>query len=163
MAKLSLTTRPGPFTKTVKVPTPSGEPLDLTVTFVYRTRTELAKYNDEYMERSRARTQAILDKAREDADAAVKAAQEKAKEAEESGGTVSVIDIPQIKPMSDFSMAEAFNVAGAEYVTAVLEGWDLEVELNLANAQKLCDLYPGAVQAIAEVYNKSLKDGRSGN
>lgn len=174
MAKLVITQRPGPFKKTVKVIDPEGKTLDMPVTFKYRTRTELAKFNDAYMDAARERTQKLMDETRAKIDATIEEAKAKAKaEALEAGKDEAEADAAanqagldaamKVKPLSEMTLADAHNFSGAQYVVDVLEAWDQELELNLENAQILCDLYPGAVKALSEVYNQTLKEGRQGN
>lgn len=51
----------------------------------------------------------------------------------------------------------------AKYLLSVLDGWDLEAELNQANLQQLCDELPGVANAIMEHYRVAVTEGRKGN
>jgi hypothetical protein len=65
-----------------------------------------------------------------------------------------------------FSMAELMErTAGqnAQYIMDVLDGWNLEEELNLHNVQQLSDEYPAATNAIMEAYRAAIVEGRLGN
>lgn len=150
MAKLSLNTRPGPFTKKLTIPCAASEPVEVTFTLKYRTRTELAKFNDDYMEDARKRAESFTEK--------VKAAAAAAAAATEEGAE----PVP-FKPMSDYELTEQLNAAAAQYVMDVAEAWDCEEPLTLENALRFADLYPAAVPQLAKVYNETLKEGRSGN
>ena len=51
----------------------------------------------------------------------------------------------------------------ADYLMQVLDGWNLEDELNRANLQQLCDEFPGVANTIMESYRVSITEGRLGN
>ena len=73
------------------------------------------------------------------------------------------------KPKEDgekFSMAELMErTAGqnAKYILDVLDGWNLDEDLNQANVQQLADELPGAAAAIMETYRTACVEGRLGN
>lgn len=65
-----------------------------------------------------------------------------------------------------FSMADLMEkTAGsnADYVLEVLDGWNLDEDLNKANVQQLSDELPAAVNAIMEHYRSAIVEGRTGN
>jgi predicted GTPase len=65
-----------------------------------------------------------------------------------------------------FSMAELMKStasANAEYVMKVIDGWNLDEDLTLANVQQLSDELPAAVIAIMETYRAAINEGRLGN
>lgn len=67
---------------------------------------------------------------------------------------------------ADFKMAEIMEKArdkNAEYLAQVLDVWNLDEELSLANLQELADECPGAVVAIMEDYRAAIIEGRLGN
>ena len=51
----------------------------------------------------------------------------------------------------------------ADYLMQVLDGWNLEDELNRANLQQLCDEFPGVANTIMETYRVAITEGRSKN
>lgn len=51
----------------------------------------------------------------------------------------------------------------ADYLMQVLDGWNLEDELNRANLQQLCDEFPGVANTIMETYRSAITEGRSKN
>lgn len=51
----------------------------------------------------------------------------------------------------------------AEYLIKVLDGWNLDEELNVQNLQQLCDEFPGVANTIMETYRTSVTEGRRGN
>lgn len=64
------------------------------------------------------------------------------------------------------SMSELMDLtsgANADYILAVLDGWNLDEDLNKSNVQQLADELPGAVNAIMETYRSALVEGRLGN
>lgn len=65
-----------------------------------------------------------------------------------------------------FSMSELMTkTAGsnAKYLLQVLDGWNLDEDLTLSNAQQLADELPGAAAAIMEAYRIAVTEGRLGN
>lgn len=51
----------------------------------------------------------------------------------------------------------------ADYLIQVLDGWNLDDDLNKANLQQLCDEFPGVSNAIMETYRVAVTEGRRGN
>ncbi|WP_157266644.1 phage tail assembly chaperone [Azohydromonas aeria] len=139
-AKITLTARPGPFTKTVAIPTPEGEDAKVSFIFKYRTRKEFAKFMDAYNAAARERAKALFPQPAE--------------------GEEAPAEAPAV---TDAVLADAINESGAQYLIDVAEGWGLDEDFTLENAQRLVDMYPGTVPAVAKVYGETLKDGRSGN
>jgi hypothetical protein len=74
-----------------------------------------------------------------------------------------------VKPDADetkFSMADLMEkTAGsnAKYLLQVLDAWNLDEDLTLANAQQLADELPAAAAAIMETYRLAVTEGRLGN
>lgn len=65
-----------------------------------------------------------------------------------------------------FSMTDLMErTAGqnAAYIMDVLDGWNLDEELNLVNVQQLADELPAAALAIMEAYRTAITEGRLGN
>lgn len=55
------------------------------------------------------------------------------------------------------------SVSNAEYVMRVVDGWNLDEELNLKNVQQLADELPAAVIAMLDSYRNAITEGRLGN
>ena len=51
----------------------------------------------------------------------------------------------------------------AEYLLKILEGWNLDEELNKANLQMLCDEFPGVANGIMEIFRTSVTEGKVKN
>lgn len=51
----------------------------------------------------------------------------------------------------------------AEYLTKIIEGWNLDAEFCFENLHALCDEYPGAALEIIETYRAAITEGRLGN
>jgi len=51
----------------------------------------------------------------------------------------------------------------ADYLIQVLDGWNLDDELNKANLQQLCDEFPGVANSIMEAYRTAVTEGRTKN
>ncbi len=65
-----------------------------------------------------------------------------------------------------FSLAKLMEKtadSNADYVMSVLDGWNLDEDLNRANVQQLADELPAAVTAIMETYRAAITEGRLGN
>jgi hypothetical protein len=65
-----------------------------------------------------------------------------------------------------FSMTDLMEkTAGsnAQYLLKVLDAWNLDEDLTLANAQQLADELPAAAAAIMETYRLAVTEGRLGN
>jgi len=81
----------------------------------------------------------------------------------------ALVESAGAKPKEDgekFSMAELMErTAGqnAKYILDVLEGWNLDEDLNQANVQQLADELPAAAAAIMETYRTACVEGRLGN
>jgi hypothetical protein len=52
---------------------------------------------------------------------------------------------------------------GGEFLSRILEGWNLDQDFSTGNLQQLADEIPGAVAAIAEAYELAIVQGRLGN
>jgi hypothetical protein len=52
---------------------------------------------------------------------------------------------------------------GGEYLSLILEGWNLDVGFTTATLQQFADEYPGGVAAIATAYDLAISEGRLGN
>lgn len=81
----------------------------------------------------------------------------------------ALVESAGAKPKDDgekFSMADLMErTAGqnAKYIMDVLDGWNLDEDLTLANVQQLADELPGAATAIMEAYRSACVEGRLGN
>lgn len=53
--------------------------------------------------------------------------------------------------------------ANAAYLLDILEGWDLDDELDIDSATQLCDEAPGMAQALIDGYRLAVTEGRLGN
>lgn len=51
----------------------------------------------------------------------------------------------------------------ADYLIKVLDGWNLDEELNKENLQQLCDEFPGVANSIMEIFRISVTEGRLKN
>lgn len=55
------------------------------------------------------------------------------------------------------------SAKNADYLLKVLDGWNLDEEINRQNLEQLADECPAAVTAIMEAYRSAILDGRLGN
>ena len=65
-----------------------------------------------------------------------------------------------------FSMTDLMErTAGqnADYILDVLDGWNLDEDLNKVNVQQLADEIPAAALAIMTTYRTAVTEGRLGN
>jgi len=51
----------------------------------------------------------------------------------------------------------------ADYLLQVIDGWELDAELNLATLRQLCDEMPGIAIAAMTDYRLAITEGRLGN
>lgn len=59
-----------------------------------------------------------------------------------------------------YGIADTHSVA---HVLKIVDGWDLEDELNEKTLTKLEDEYPGSLSAIATVYRQAVAEARAKN
>ena len=65
-----------------------------------------------------------------------------------------------------FSLTDIMNATNdknANYLMQILEGWNLDEDLNEGNLRQLADEVPAAAGAIMEAYGNAVRDGRLGN
>jgi len=79
-----------------------------------------------------------------------------------------LFDAAGTKPPADgqFSMKELMSrtsTANADYLLAVLDGWNLDDELTHGALVQLADELPGAAATIMEAYRAAVVEGRLGN
>lgn len=140
MAKITLGKRPKSFKRTLSFAMPNGETGTMEVHFVYRTRTEYAKWSDDFQAEQRAAADKKADALR----AAVK-----------DGDTVP--DLTQL------DLIAHQNAVQAKYLLGAIEGWSLDEPFNEENVAQLVDELPAAVVAIMGDYRAAITEGRLGN
>lgn len=67
---------------------------------------------------------------------------------------------------ADFSVAtmqRQARDANAAYLLDILDGWDLDNDLDIDTATQLCDEAPGMAQALIDGYRMAVTEGRLGN
>jgi len=67
---------------------------------------------------------------------------------------------------ADFSVANMQRQArdaNAAYLLDILDGWDLDNDLDIDTATQLCDEAPGMAQALIDGYRMAVTEGRLGN
>lgn len=52
---------------------------------------------------------------------------------------------------------------GGEFLSRILDGWNLDIGFTTATLQQFADEYPGGVSAIADTYELAIVQGRLGN
>ena len=67
------------------------------------------------------------------------------------------------KQLSMAELMEKTKETNADYLLKVLDGWDIESELNRDSLQQLADEVPAAVGALMEAYRVAILEGRLGN
>lgn len=134
MAKIVLGKTPKAFKRTVTVDMLDGSKGSIECEFKYRTRTEFGAFLDSVF-----------------ADAGVKPKDTPKGEEEE---TVKVLIAEVMAKTRD---------TNADYLIQVLDGWNLDDELNKSNLQQLCDEFPGVANSIMETYRVAVTEGRLGN
>ena len=61
------------------------------------------------------------------------------------------------------AVMDATSGDNSQYLLKALAGWDLDQELNEANAKRLANEFPAAANAIMEAYRAACLEGRLGN
>lgn len=65
-----------------------------------------------------------------------------------------------------FSLARALEKtrdSNADYIMAICDGWNLDVEFSRAAVVQLCDELPGIALEIINTYRLAVTEGRLGN
>jgi hypothetical protein len=137
--QITLGKRPKSFERTVTFPMLEGGEGCMTVQLVYRTRSDLAKFDDELQEEIKA---------------AADSEAERMKKAIEDGEPFSMSQQDVI------SRQDAFNVS---YLQRTVEGWNLGIPFDKEAIGQLADELPAAIKAIIAEYRGAINEGRKGN
>ena len=152
MAKAKIDLNPqGPITfeREVAIPTPSGKPMKLKMTFKHRTRQEMAEMTERYVAKARAQYVEMQEEMK---------AEKAAQEAAEARGDIY---LPPEQKLAE-GVPDAIQ-ADVDAVLDIATGWELADEFNAENLAKLFGLYNRSAKAIAEDYRVSMNEGRLGN
>lgn len=151
MAKVTLGNRPKSFKEvTVTCAMPEGGNGEIGVIYKYRTRQQYADYTDEIFRLANMKPVTVPDAVADLASGDGVVNSEAAKKVEEF----------------QFSLAEAMKKTiknNADFIIGAIDGWDLDVALNRAAIEQLCDELPGAAFGIVEKYRAMCTEGRLGN
>lgn len=140
MAKITLGKRPESFKRTISFPMPGESAGTIEVEFKYRTRTEFAKFSDDFQAKVKAEGEKEVER--------VKAAIEKNQEV--AGPTEADVTGRQ-------------NALSVAYLMGALQGWNLDEEFSEKAVTQLVDELPAAAKAIADDYRAAISEGRLGN
>jgi hypothetical protein len=138
--KIKLGARPKSFARPITFPMLEGGEGSIEVSFIYRTRKELAKLTDEVQANAKAQADVDIE--------AMKAKIEKG----ESVATLTQSDLLD----RDISLQ-------VDYVMKAIDGWNLDEKFNQASVMQLADELPAALKAIIDDYRKAINEGRLGN
>jgi hypothetical protein len=146
VTKIVLGKRPETFKKEVRAPMLDGSTGCMEVSYRYRTRSELAELTDKFQARLKDEANSEIER--------FNAAVEKAKSAGE--------------PIPEFTLTQADIVArqakvNVEYMTEILSGWNLDVDLDADALAELVDTLPAMAEAIKDDYRAAINEGRLGN
>lgn len=72
-------------------------------------------------------------------------------------------DEPSTGEFSMKNLMERTSSKNAEYLEAVLLGWNLDVDLDKSALEQMADEFPNAVSTIMEAYRTAVLEGRLGN
>jgi hypothetical protein len=137
--KIILGKRPESFKRTITFPMLEGGEGSLTLDLIYRTRSELAKFDDELQAEIRVEAE------------------------KEAARMQKAIDDGAPFGMSQqdiISRQDAFNVS---YLQRTVKGWELEIPFDKEAIAQLADELPAAVKAIIADYRAAINEGRKGN
>lgn len=51
----------------------------------------------------------------------------------------------------------------ADYLLKILDGWNLDDEVNKENLQQLCDEFPGVANGMMETFRSAVTEGKAKN
>jgi hypothetical protein len=163
--KIKLGNRPKSFDRTVTFPMLEGGDGCMGVSMKYRTRTELALFDDELRaeiqaeaDKETARVRAVLEKMRAEAEARAQA-----KVDDESGAIAEGAGSANQLEMTQADLVARQNAFNVRYLQRTVEGWDLDIPYDKEAIAQLVDELPAAVSAIIGDYRKAINEGRSGN
>ncbi len=140
---------PVTFERKVPIPTPDGKKLEITFTFLHRTREEMAEFQDEFADKAREQLRKMQEQSLREKEALEKA--------QESGQ----VYLPEARPMkADVSQSIADDVAA---VMRMATGWNADAEWSEENLTKFFRRYAKAAAAIGNDYRVSMVEGRLGN
>ncbi len=135
--KIKLGNRPATFKPfPVKFVMPDGKEGQISTTFKYFTKTESGKMFDEMIAAAKANAKTDEEKAE------VEAAE------------------------TEFSLEAIMQKTrdqNADYMTRVVDAWDLDEDLSKENLQQLDDEIPAASIAIMQAFREAAQTGRLGN
>jgi Phage tail assembly chaperone len=141
MPTVKLGARPKNFKRIVKFKDLDGTTdLSIEVSYIYRTKKQFGEMLDAQI------------------DIAIKEA-----EALEAKATAAVeSDVPHKRER----IADGYELATSkqvDYLTQIVDGWNLEMEFSRQSIEDLCDEYPAAPAAISNMYREVIAEGRTGN
>jgi hypothetical protein len=133
MSKIKLGSRPKNFSKVLEVTLHEGEKGTITVSYIYRTRTEFGAFVDKLM-------------------AAVPATLAAADAAASAEARYSLL--------ADLTRSRDTQT---DYILQICDGWDLDVPFSREAVRQLCDELPGAAAVVIDTYRAAITEGRLGN
>jgi hypothetical protein len=137
---IKLGNNPKDFKRPVHVVKFDGAKDSITFTFIYRDKRQFAALLDERAGATRAKDEAAV---------------AAAKELDDAGGTPA--------PVSIHDNYLEWSKDSAEKVLQIANAWDLSEPLSVENLQQLEDEFPGALEEIQSVYQKSVAEVRVKN
>lgn len=135
------------FQRTVKIPTPSGVPLDVPFEFIHRSRSEVAAFRAELLAKAPPPPE-------------VPAAAEVVVQALDGEPRV-VSATPLAPPVADTTVDDI--AAEVAYIMSLAVGWEVDLPFDAKHLALFCQRYAGAALAIGTDYFVSLGQGRLGN
>ncbi len=136
MKKFVLTTPPETFKREVIIPLHNGEEASLEMEFIYRSRSDYAKFIDEII----ANAKKFTLEAPKTAEGALEAA--------------------EITMQSILSQQDDLAV---DTIMKIAKGWELSDKFNKTTLREMQDKFPNAFQAINDAYRLSVVEGKLKN
>lgn len=149
MAKFNLGNTPKNFKREVLIEMLDGTKDSIVITFIYRTRSEYAKFVDSIV--AKTQTTAI--------------SPEKAKKPQTKKIDTD-IETSIESALVSLSLADRFKTEDAESIDLMLqiaEGWDLTEPFNRETLQVMQDRFPNSFAAINQAYSETILKGRLKN
>lgn len=151
MSKIKLGAAPKNFKKIVEIPLNDGTVAEITMSFIYRTRTQFGALLDEIINESKKATTEIPIKS-------------KVVVVEKMDGSKKNVPLETTNLDEDIAktLTSIYAEGNAAQVAALLkiaDGWDLDDEFNESSLLQLVDEYPNANIAISDAYRVAITEG----
>lgn len=161
MAKLVVgKSAPKSFPLKAQIPTPGGMD-EINFEAKHFPSTVWAKMREAHAEAISKTVQSLFEAARKDAEAAFAADAKKPKKMDDEAKEAAIVAL--VKPVKESEIASLRAKHSAELIAQIMNTWDLDEPLGVPALTDMCDMYPGAAEAVFKAYNETREGLRLGN